>query len=185
MCKLHHSQIKCMFLLLNSISLLPEQFNSLKPSDTIWQYESGSTLAQVMACCLMAPSHYLSQCCLIIKGAVTFTWGQYLRKCSRYISLLCVWKVLFKNTTASPKQQWVNFLSGHIERPGTIFSVMPFWAWDSFHKWFFNRNSNSMENWFGVNCTVWYHIATIFCTCHYSTAVMPCAKFHSDYFAVI
>ena len=35
-------------------------FNSLWPSDTIWKHKSGSTLAQVMACCLMAPSHYLT-----------------------------------------------------------------------------------------------------------------------------
>ena len=40
--------------------------NSLWPSDTIWQHKSESTLAQVMACCLMAPSHYLNQCWLII-----------------------------------------------------------------------------------------------------------------------
>ena len=40
--------------------------NSLWPSDTIWQQRSGSTLAQVMACCLTAPSHYLNQCWLII-----------------------------------------------------------------------------------------------------------------------
>ena len=43
-----------------------ECFNSLWPSDTIWQHKSGSTLAQVMACCLTAPSHYLNQCWLII-----------------------------------------------------------------------------------------------------------------------
>ena len=41
-------------------------FNSLRPSDVIWQHRSGSTLAQVMACCLTAPSHYLNQCWLII-----------------------------------------------------------------------------------------------------------------------
>ena len=35
--------------------------NSLWPSDTMWQQRSGSTLAQVMACCLTAPSHYLNQ----------------------------------------------------------------------------------------------------------------------------
>ena len=40
--------------------------NSLGPSDTIWWRRSGSTLAQVMACCLTAPSHYLNQCWLII-----------------------------------------------------------------------------------------------------------------------
>ena len=40
--------------------------HSLWPSNTICQYTSGSTMAQVMACCLMAPSHYLTQCWLII-----------------------------------------------------------------------------------------------------------------------
>ena len=41
--------------------------NSLWPSDTIWWHRSRWTLAQVMACCLMAPSHYLNQCWLITK----------------------------------------------------------------------------------------------------------------------
>ena len=40
--------------------------NSLWPSDTIWWQRSGSILAQVMACCLTAPSHYLNQCWLSI-----------------------------------------------------------------------------------------------------------------------
>ena len=35
----------------------PSSFNSLRPSDVIWQHRSESTLAQVMACCLTAPSH--------------------------------------------------------------------------------------------------------------------------------
>ena len=37
-------------------------FNSLWPNDAIWRQRSGSTLAQVMACCLTATSHYLNQC---------------------------------------------------------------------------------------------------------------------------
>ena len=37
-------------------------FNSLWPTDSLWQQKSGSTLAPVMACCLTAPSHYLNQC---------------------------------------------------------------------------------------------------------------------------
>ena len=41
-------------------------FNSLCPSDTIWRQRSESTLAQVMACYLTAPSHYLYQYWLII-----------------------------------------------------------------------------------------------------------------------
>ena len=30
--------------------------------DTIWQHRSGSALAQVMACCLMALTHHMNQC---------------------------------------------------------------------------------------------------------------------------
>ena len=43
-------------------------FNSLGPSDALWRQRSGSTLAQVMACCLTAPIHYLNQCWLIISN---------------------------------------------------------------------------------------------------------------------
>ena len=45
--------------------LLEGDFNSLWPGDAIWWHRSGSTLAQVMACCLMAPSHYLNQYWLV------------------------------------------------------------------------------------------------------------------------
>ena len=48
--------------------------NSLRLSDAIWWQRSGSTLAQVMACCLMAPSHYLNQCWLIISEVL---WQSY------------------------------------------------------------------------------------------------------------
>ena len=41
-------------------------FNSLGPNDAIWRWRSWSTLVQVMAWCLTAPSHYLNQCWLII-----------------------------------------------------------------------------------------------------------------------
>ena len=40
--------------------------NSLWPSDAMWRQRTGSTLAQVTACCLTAPSHYLIQCWLIM-----------------------------------------------------------------------------------------------------------------------
>ena len=40
----------------------------LGPSDAIWQQRSWSTLAQVMACSLGAPSHYLNQCRLTISS---------------------------------------------------------------------------------------------------------------------
>ena len=40
--------------------------NSFCPSDAISQHKSGSTSAHIMACCLMASSHYLNWCWLII-----------------------------------------------------------------------------------------------------------------------
>ena len=40
--------------------------SSLRFSDTMWRHKFMSTLAQIMACCLTAPSHYLNQCWLII-----------------------------------------------------------------------------------------------------------------------
>ena len=36
--------------------------NSLASSGAMWWHRSRSTLGHVMACCLMAPSHYLNQC---------------------------------------------------------------------------------------------------------------------------
>ena len=44
--------------------------NSLWPADAIWLYLSGSTLAQIIACCLMTPSHYLNNCWLWISRVV-------------------------------------------------------------------------------------------------------------------
>ena len=42
-----------------------------KRIDATWQHRPGSTLAQIMACCLTSPSHYLNQCWLFVKG---FVW---------------------------------------------------------------------------------------------------------------
>ena len=43
--------------------------NPIWPSGAIWRHRSGPTLAQVMACCLTAPSHYMNQCWLVINKA--------------------------------------------------------------------------------------------------------------------
>ena len=50
---------------MNTMYIIKGEINSLWPSDAMWRYRSGSTLAQVMACCLTAPSHYLTLCWLI------------------------------------------------------------------------------------------------------------------------
>ena len=50
-----------------------------------------------------------------------------------------------------------------------------------FHLRFFARNSNSMETSPCCNSVAGHQIATKFCTCHDSTAVVPCTKFCSDH----
>ena len=69
-----------------------EAISSLWPSDAIWRQRTWSTLVQVMACCLMAPSHYLNQCWLIISEV---PWhipeGNFRGKCWRHILKLCLW----------------------------------------------------------------------------------------------
>ena len=52
---------------------------------------SWSTLAQVMACCLTAPSHYLNQCWLIIS---TVKWHSSKGKFTRDTSAINHWKYL-------------------------------------------------------------------------------------------
>ena len=73
--------------------------HSLWPFDAIWRHRTWSTLVKVMACCLTAPSHYLYKCCLIISRALCylFIWEQFHSKCSRYLSLIWVWKLLIQD----------------------------------------------------------------------------------------
>ena len=54
------------FMINTCTSRLGKYLNSLWPSGTIWWQRSGSASAQVIDCCLLAPSHYLNQCWLII-----------------------------------------------------------------------------------------------------------------------
>ena len=60
-----HSWPCCSYLLPLSHHAMGK-INSLWSSDARRWQRSGSTLAQVMACCLIASSHYLNQCWLII-----------------------------------------------------------------------------------------------------------------------
>ena len=49
--------------------------NSSAHGDAIWWQRSGSTLAQVMAWCLTAPSHHLKQCWLLINEISWYSPG--------------------------------------------------------------------------------------------------------------
>ena len=76
LCQIYVCQFKLMHISVFSIHLSTLRWrtknclfctiNALWPSDVIWQQGSRLTLAQVMACCLMTPSHYLNQCWLMI-----------------------------------------------------------------------------------------------------------------------
>ena len=86
----------------------PIVYLTLWPSDTIWRQRSGSILAQVMACCLTAPSHYLNQCWLIISEV---QWHSYKDNFT-YASTINHWN-LFQNCKSRisfkfPRGQWVN-----------------------------------------------------------------------------
>ena len=83
--------------------------NFLCPSDAIWRHRSGSTLARVMACCLMAPSHYLNQCWLIISQVLWHLPEDNFTQNTQYIH---PWYEFenhkFKEIATSPRGQWVN-----------------------------------------------------------------------------
>ena len=81
----------------------------LWPSDAIWRQWTGSTLVQVMAYCLMAPSHCPNQCWIIIKGVL---WHRPESNFSRSAYELNPWHAIAsytsKITTTSPRGQWLN-----------------------------------------------------------------------------
>ena len=92
------------------ISPTPQHFDWLNVAgDVIWRHGTRSTLAQVMACCLMAPSHYLNQCWLIIgevpwhssQGIILRRWEDTKNK---------IENCSFKMASRSPRGQWVNSL---------------------------------------------------------------------------
>ena len=83
--------------------------NTLWPSDATWRHRSGSTLAQVMACCLTAPSHYLNQCWLIINKVQWSSFeGNFLRHTSATINKNYHENYIYKISLKSSRDQWVN-----------------------------------------------------------------------------
>ena len=86
--------------------------NSFWPSDIIWWHRFGSTLVQVMACCLMAQSHFLNQCCVIISEVFSHSPDGNFTGNSQDIYPWCEFDIyLFKFTAMSPRGQWVNRVS--------------------------------------------------------------------------
>ena len=77
-----------------------------------WCHRSGSTMSHVMACCLMAPSHYLDQCLFIIDEVL---WHSPEGNFMRDTQAVFLWyegeNYKFHNTTASSRDQWVKLLT--------------------------------------------------------------------------
>ena len=90
--------------------------NSLRPSDVIRRQGTESTLAQVMACCLMAPSHYLNQCWLIISKVL---WHYHQGALSWVNLKIPLSKTRFKNT----------FLESHSDLSEANELTIDTWIW--------------------------------------------------------
>ena len=92
-------------------------YNSLWPRDTIWRHISRSTLAQVMACCLTAPSHYLNHWSSVKSS------GAHIRAISQEMPLLSMAKICLK----------ITYLKFHSNFPGAnhLMILSTWWnAWD-------------------------------------------------------
>ena len=87
-------------------------FNLLWPSDAIWRHGTRSTLAQVMACSLTAPSHYLNQCWLIISEVPWHSsQGIIIGQCEDINQQNKIENCSFKMASRFPRGQWVNLQS--------------------------------------------------------------------------
>ena len=75
--KLEHSEFSSNFKfnrnMLSGTGARSLSVNSLWPCDAIWHHRSGLTLAQVMACCLTMPSHYLNSWRFLISEVLWYS----------------------------------------------------------------------------------------------------------------
>ena len=84
-------------------------FNPSGPRNGIWRWKSWSTLVQVMACCLTAPSHYLNQCSLIFSKVLWHSSDAIIMR--RFEDTNQYSKIrdsIFKIILRSLRSQWVN-----------------------------------------------------------------------------
>ena len=87
------------------------EWNSLGPGDAIWRCRPGSILGQIMACCLMAPSHYLNHCWLI---DTKVQWHSSDSSFRRDAPAIDHWNLfqnyLYKISSKSPRGQWFKII---------------------------------------------------------------------------
>ena len=108
---------------------MPGHINSLWLSDAICQHWPGSPLAQVMACCLTAPSHYLNQCWLIIKCVLWPSPENNFTRCAdEFNPLTCVGRLHLWNDYHTPRvnELTMSIRYKHFLRQPTSYYVLKF-----------------------------------------------------------
>ena len=77
-----------------------QEVRGVWPSDAIWRNRTAPTLVQVMTCCLMALSHYLNQCWLIMSKGTWYSLKGIISKTRFEIAFFLI-------TSISPRDLWV------------------------------------------------------------------------------
>ena len=95
-------------------------------SDAIVFHKTWSTLTQVMACCLTAPSHYLNHCWLIISKVFWHSpEGNFTRNAQGIYHWYELGNYLSKVSATSPRGHWVKSHSVKHRHPTLIWT----WRW--------------------------------------------------------
>ena len=111
----------CGFLEQISDNLGRSTFNSLWYSDAKWHHKIWSTLVEVMACCLMAPNHYLNQRWLITNEVLLHSPEDNFTLNVIYIYPWYELQNWFKTTAGSHRGHWGNVNPGLICHPSSRF----------------------------------------------------------------
>ena len=103
-------------VLCGQLDLRKSVIKTLWPADIIWQLQCGSTLTQVITCCLMAPSHCLNQCWLIIRCFAAFFSRTISKQEPRLLFCIMGLKSILLN--------WLPYLAGANVNHGELPSQM-------------------------------------------------------------
>ena len=114
---------------LHNILFKPQCLYRLWPSGVIWWHKSRSTLAQLMACCLMAPSHYLNQCWPIINEFR----GIHYKPISQKVLEISIPNMSLKNTLTK--------LLPHLAGPNELMYSIKWYLLDSLCYWILEGDS--------------------------------------------
>ena len=127
---------------------------------------SGSTLAQVMACCLTAPSHHLNQCWLVIsKFQQLSSESTFPKTCLNYQSLI-IETYLSKLSFDFARGQWVK------PNKRQIFIIVTYkWLRLCHGKWIWHTHPNT----YGIhNIYIWWYM--IPCVKHRGRVMHVCVS---------